>query len=126
MKYSLRGNDIIRYKEIELKILDATPQLVRFAIIEDFTSRNAEISSGGRIGIFLDKNRVVVSVTPNSPAGIAGIKVGDQVTSANGVALTGNLEHDAALIRGEPRSKVILRIIGEQQEFEAEVVRAGP
>jgi C-terminal processing protease CtpA/Prc len=66
----------------------------------------------------------VAHVLPDGPAEKAGLKQGDELTTVDGVAVTGKTYEQVALIvRGEPGSVVKLGVKGEGGSREVSVTR---
>jgi len=79
------------------------------------------------IGAFVeevDGNITVVAPIEGSPAEAAGLKPGDILREADGVALTGMaVEEAAALVRGPRGTAVLLLIERDGEQFEKEITR---
>ncbi|MCS6289897.1 MAG: PDZ domain-containing protein [Nitrospira sp.] len=66
----------------------------------------------------------VAQVLPDGPAEKAGLKQGDELTTVDGVAVTGKTyEQVALMVRGEPGSAVKLGVKGEGGSREVSVTR---
>ena len=66
----------------------------------------------------------VAHVLPDGPAEKAGLKPGDELTTVDGVAVTGKTyEQVALMVRGEPGSVVKLGVKGEGGSREVSVTR---
>ena len=66
----------------------------------------------------------VAHVLPDGPAEKAGLKPGDELTTVDGVAVTGKTyEHVALMVRGEPGSVVKLGVKSEGGPREVSVTR---
>lgn len=77
----------------------------------------------GKIGVRI-QNQIVANVASSGPADHAGVKVGDKILAADGVALNGEETlHDVSLITGDPGTTVTLTIQRSGQVFELSVVR---
>ena len=77
----------------------------------------------GKVGIRIRK-QIVVEIVPLGPADQAGVKVGDKILAANGIALNSEEGlHDVALITGDPGTTATLTILRGGQVFEISVVR---
>lgn len=67
---------------------------------------------------------VVAHVLPDGPAQQAGLKQGDELTTVDGVAVTGKTyEQVALMVRGEPGSVVKLGVKGKDGTREISVTR---
>lgn len=67
----------------------------------------------------------IAHVLPEGPAEKAGVKQGDELTTVDGVAVTGKTyEQVALMVRGEPGSVVKLGVKGEGGLREVSVTRA--
>ena len=62
-------------------------------------------------------------MAPSGPADLAGLQVGDKIITADGYALNGDNMHDVALIIGDPRTEVLLKVLRGDQELEIPVAR---
>ena len=81
------------------------------------------------IGIWLRRNTnyqlEIASVQPNSPAALAGVKVGDQLLTVDGVHVADATVADAiAELRGNPNTSVTLGLSRNGKSISEKVVRA--
>ncbi|MBR2698530.1 MAG: S41 family peptidase [Clostridia bacterium] len=84
------------------------------------------------IGVLIERSAdgyiEVVRVYPDSPAELAGLKVGDLIYSVDGKLVGGlrgkNYEDGVKLIRGEENTTVRLGILRGKETFETDVMRA--
>ncbi|MBR0366838.1 MAG: S41 family peptidase [Clostridia bacterium] len=84
------------------------------------------------IGVLIERSAdgyiEIVRVYPDSPAELAGLKVGDLIYSVDGKLVGGlrgkNYEDGVKLIRGEENTTVRLGILRGKEVFEADVMRA--
>jgi hypothetical protein len=95
--------------------------------LDNFSGQLADEHSAGvglRAGYSYERKRTIIfAVSPESPAELAGIKVGDQLLSINGIELLeGTMERVDSLLRGQPGSKVKLAVSrgGELKRYELE------
>ncbi|SMD10319.1 trypsin-like peptidase domain-containing protein [Pedobacter nyackensis] len=64
----------------------------------------------GAMATFKEANIVITAVQPNSPAGVSGIEVGDQVLSINGIAINKPEDYGAELVKFWPYDHLKFKI----------------
>lgn len=85
---------------------------------------NGEFEGIGAFVEEVDGNITIVAPIEGSPAEAAGLKPGDILREADGVALTGMaVEEAAALVRGPRGTAVVLLIERDGEQFEKEITR---
>jgi hypothetical protein len=99
----------------------------RYIWLENFTGKVANVEAGetGISATYSDRANgvVVVRVSPDTPAALAGIKEGDQILSIDGIDLNREgYQKVRTMLEGEPGSKVKLAIKrgGSLKRFEIE------
>jgi C-terminal processing protease CtpA/Prc len=92
--------------------------------IQSFKRPQEHVAKPGKIGIQIG-NQIVAGIAPSGPADLAGLRVGDKIVTADGVALNGDNFHDVALIIGDPGTEVLLKVLRGDQELEIPVTRGG-
>jgi hypothetical protein len=86
----------------------------------------------GRVGVSIRLENgafKVVDFLPNSPARLTGLRVGDQITHVDGVALTGlTTEQVVARMSGKPDTKLTILIYRKEdrQAYKVELTRYDP
>jgi membrane-associated protease RseP (regulator of RpoE activity) len=86
----------------------------------------ADSESFGGLGITIlpsQQGVQVVGVIPNSPADLAGIQKGDQVTAVNGVVLSGSFDARRDMLRGEAGSEAVLSVSRAGASLEMNLTR---
>jgi len=90
--------------------------------------RADERRARGRVGMRLehrDGALIIVSVAPGSPAGRAGIVVGDRLVKVGGISVDGQTKPEdlSGMITGNPGSKVLVTILRDDQEKDIILIR---
>ena len=106
-------------------------QAESYRLYADSETATYEKSNRGILGVkYLhqkNKNSVVISVYPNTPAERAGIQVGDQIISVDGInVMPYDADHVFSLIDGLPGSPVtlsMLRCTAQCRPYQARLVR---
>ncbi|NBV99839.1 MAG: PDZ domain-containing protein [Proteobacteria bacterium] len=102
-----------------------------YRLYADSETATYEKSNRGILGVkYLhqkNKNSVVISVYPNTPAERAGIQVGDQIIAVDGInVMPYDADHVFTLIDGLPGSPVtlsMLRCTAQCKPYQARLVR---
>jgi C-terminal processing protease CtpA/Prc len=108
-----------------------TAQAESYRLYADSETATYEKSNRGILGVkYLhqkNKNSVVISVYPNTPAERAGIQVGDQIIAVDGInVMPYDADHVFTLIDGLPGSPVtlsMLRCTTQCKPYQARLVR---
>jgi C-terminal processing protease CtpA/Prc len=108
-----------------------TAQAESYRLYADSETATYEKSNRGILGVkYLhqkNKNSVVISVYPNTPAERAGIQVGDQIIAVDGInVMPYDADHVFTLIDGLPGSPVtlsMLRCTTQCRPYQARLVR---
>jgi C-terminal processing protease CtpA/Prc len=106
-------------------------QAESYRLYADSETAAYEKSNRGILGVkYLhqkNKNSVVISVYPNTPAERAGIQVGDQIIAVDGInVMPYDADHVFSLIDGLPGSPVtlsMLRCTAQCRPYQARLVR---
>lgn len=106
-------------------------QAESYRLYADSETATYEKSNRGILGVkYLhqkNKNSVVISVYPNTPAERAGIQVGDQIIAVDGInVMPYDADHVFSLIDGLPGSPVtlsMLRCTAQCRPYQARLVR---
>ena len=106
-------------------------QAESYRLYADSETATYEKSNRGILGVkYLhqkNKNSVVISVYPNTPAERAGIQVGDQIIAVDGInVMPYDADHVFTLIDGLPGSPVtlsMLRCTAQCKPYQARLVR---
>jgi C-terminal processing protease CtpA/Prc len=109
----------------------AASQAESYRLYADSETAAYEKSNRGILGVkYLhqkNKNSVVISVYPNTPAERAGIQVGDQIIAVDGInVMPYDADHVFTLIDGLPGSPVtlsMLRCTAQCKPYQARLVR---
>jgi len=109
----------------------AAAQAESYKLYADSETATYEKSNRGILGVkYLhqkNKNSVVISVYPNTPAERAGIQVGDQIIAVDGInVMPYDADHVFSLIDGLPGSPVtlsMLRCSPQCKPYQARLVR---
>lgn len=105
------------------------PEGYESVITENMAKQQKELADivkeRGKIGINIAFKQILV-VNPDSPAEMAGLRVGDIILAADGKELNGDTKHDVLLITGEPGTEVRLLILRGEERRTVLVNRGTP
>jgi carboxyl-terminal processing protease len=132
------------FKEVNMNYVDEinTPELMNTAItamlndLDPYTKfyneqdvqdarimQSANFSSIGA-SLQMQKDKMVITqITKDGPSDLAGLKVGDQLTQIEGVALSGNPEEAENLLNGSPGSELEIKFSRQGETNKVKLTR---
>ncbi len=122
LQYDLAKSKEIRFRDVAITVDTADNSSITFRVLDGPTPLPQQTSGLGDNGIVLD-HQFVTEVTPKSLGDDAGIRLGDFILSVDGVALTGDNDHDRDILNANLGSSREFKIKRGEKVFLLEVTK---